>query len=99
MEYFFEWDPHKARTNLAKHGISFERGTTVFRDPRALNLFDREHSGPEDRWITLGLDRAGRLCVVNHTFERLEEGLCRIRIISARKANSAEENHYRTATP
>lgn len=26
MAFRFEWDPEKAATNLAKHGVSFERG-------------------------------------------------------------------------
>ena len=34
MQYDFEWDPQKAKTNLTKHRISFERATTVFRDPK-----------------------------------------------------------------
>lgn len=29
----FEWDPRKATRNLRKHRVSFEEGTTVFRDP------------------------------------------------------------------
>ena len=32
MQYDFEWDPRKAKTNLSKHCISFERAATVFRD-------------------------------------------------------------------
>lgn len=26
----FEWDPEKARINLAKHGISFDLAVTIF---------------------------------------------------------------------
>jgi len=26
----FDWDPHKARVNLDKHGISFEEAKSVF---------------------------------------------------------------------
>ena len=32
----FEWDPAKARSNLAKHGIDFETASYVFGDPFAL---------------------------------------------------------------
>lgn len=101
MRYEFDWDPAKERANVHKHQISFRQAATVFRDPYQLSIYDEAHSAEktEDRWTTLGLDRAGRLCVVIHTFERLEEGLCRIRIISARKANGVEENQYRTANP
>ena len=28
----FEWDPEKARTNLHKHGVSFEEAITAFLD-------------------------------------------------------------------
>ena len=28
----FAWDSRKARTNLAKHGVSFEEGRSVFFD-------------------------------------------------------------------
>ena len=53
--YHFEWDPTKAHTNVAKHGVTFQRATLVFRDPLALSLYDAEHSDTEDRWATLGL--------------------------------------------
>lgn len=101
MRYEFDWDPAKERINIRKHQMSFRQASAVFRDPYQLSIYDETHSEEktEDRWTTLGLDRAGWLCVVIHTFERLEKGLCRIRIISARKANRAEENRYRTATP
>jgi len=31
----FTWDPAKARTNLRKHGVSFEEAESVFYDDRA----------------------------------------------------------------
>lgn len=31
MELIFEWDPIKARTNVEKHGISFEMAAQVFK--------------------------------------------------------------------
>ena len=53
--YTFEWDPEKARTNLRKHGVSFEQATEVFRDTMMLTIYDDEHStAEEDRWITMG---------------------------------------------
>jgi uncharacterized DUF497 family protein len=33
MPLTFEWDPRKARSNLAKHGVGFEEASTVFGDP------------------------------------------------------------------
>src|SRR5207237_6185674 len=33
----FEWDPRKAESNAAKHGVSFDDAVTVFLDPDALD--------------------------------------------------------------
>ncbi len=49
MKYNFEWDPNKAETKKTKHGISFEDAATVLKDPKALTLFDEEHSEYEER--------------------------------------------------
>lgn len=64
FQYRFEWDPVKARQNLKKHGVAFERAATIFLDPDALSESDEEEID-EDRWITLGLDRTGVLLVVS----------------------------------
>ena len=32
MELYFEWDEEKAKTNLNKHGVSFEMAAKVFFD-------------------------------------------------------------------
>ncbi|OIN92408.1 MAG: hypothetical protein COS37_06140 [Anaerolineae bacterium CG03_land_8_20_14_0_80_58_20] len=94
MLYDFDWDPGKVRANIRKHGISFRQASGVFRDPNQLSLYDEEHSENEDRWITIGLDGSGVLRVVIHTFEHVAEDVWRVRMISARKANRAEENLY-----
>ena len=67
INYNFEWDPEKAKTNYRKHGVNYEEATTVFRDPTAISIFDDEHSEKEERWITIGISNAGRLIVVCHT--------------------------------
>ncbi len=54
MRYEFDWDPVKARQNLKKHGVSFERAARNFLDPCAISIFDEKHSASEDRWITIG---------------------------------------------
>jgi uncharacterized protein len=77
----FEWDNEKAVTNLRKHGVSFEEGTTVFNDPMIATIFDPDHSEDEERYISIGTSVQGHLLVVVHA-ER--EG--RIRLISCRKA-------------
>jgi uncharacterized protein len=42
----FEWDYQKAVTNYAKHGVSFDEATLVFRDPFGIEkIDDREGYG------------------------------------------------------
>lgn len=94
MHYNFDWDPAKEKSNRHKHKISFRRAVTVFRDPKQLSVFDEEHSEVDDRWITIGLDTNGILCVVVHTYEQIDENYCEIRIISARKAAASEAQQY-----
>ena len=94
MKYNFEWDPNKAKTNKDKHGVSFEDACTVFKDPKALTLFDEQHSEYEERWITLGLAFSGRLLVVCHTFKEINKEDSIIRIFSSRKATKREADEY-----
>jgi len=85
----FEWDPAKAAENLAKHGVSFEEAATVFRDPLSATGSDPDHSLGEERFITFGVSRGGRLLVIAHT-ERGDT----IRIISARPVTPGERRIY-----
>lgn len=94
MRYYFDWDPNKARTNRKKHGISFEQASTIFLDPLMISIFDTEHSENEDRWVTIGIDKNGILLVLVHTFQQLDAGCCRIRIVSARKSTRKESKQY-----
>jgi uncharacterized DUF497 family protein len=84
-----EWDPEKAKSNLKKHGISFEEAATALSDPMAVTGADPDHSITEERYVTFGVSQKGRLMVVSHT-ERHET----IRIISARKASKGEKELY-----
>jgi uncharacterized DUF497 family protein len=56
-----------------------------------MSIFDDEHSEAEERWITPGLDRAGALLVVYHTFREEtdagREANAKVRLISARRAD------------
>ena len=90
LRLWFDWDPSKEVQNIRKHKVSFRRAATVFRDPNHLSIYDEEHSNAEDRWITVGFDADGVLHIVVHTFEQIDESLCEIRIISARKATRKE---------
>jgi uncharacterized DUF497 family protein len=89
----FEWNPHKERINLQKHGITFEDASYVFADPFALNKYDNDHSDGEDRWILLGKSLKEVIIVVVHTFED-DNGIEYVRIISARKATKRERQAY-----
>lgn len=84
----------KARNNVRKHKISFERAATIFRDPNMRSIADDEHGNDEERWITMGLDETGNLIVTVHTFLEVGRNISRIRIISARKATKQEKNQY-----
>ena len=95
MHYRFDWDPAKEASNVRKHGVSFRRGASVFRDPNQLSLYDEEHSETEDRWVTMGINGGGVLRVVVHTFEQTDQDSIEIRIISARKATKREAEQYR----
>ena len=95
INYRFEWDFNKAKTNLSKHKISFEDATSVFKDKRAISLFDEKHSDSEERWITIGMDSITRTLVVIHTFISIDKEHTNIRIISARKATKKEQQIYK----
>ena len=94
FEYQFEWDPSKAQRNARDHKVTFEEAVEVFSDADALSQYDTEHSDGEDRWITLGMDQAGRLLVVCHTFQEITGVRARVRIFSARKATRRERKQY-----
>lgn len=88
MDISFEWDPLKARSNLLKHGISFEEARDVFYDPFRILMHDARFGG-EDRYLLMGESLRERvLCVA--FVERRDK----IRIISARKAVRSERQRY-----
>jgi uncharacterized DUF497 family protein len=90
-ELRFTWDPAKARTNVNKHGISFEEAETAFSDDNAILVPDPDHSDREERFLLIGLSAALRVLVVVHC----EPGPDRtIRIISARRATRSERGQY-----
>jgi uncharacterized DUF497 family protein len=98
LRYNFEWDPEKARQNLHKHKVSFERAAEIFLDPLAISIFDEGHSIDEERWVTMGRDKKGMLMVVIHTFVVQGRNKRKIRIISARKASMKEAKQYEGET-
>ncbi|UTD12098.1 BrnT family toxin [Treponema denticola] len=84
---FFEWDYEKEQRNIKIHKISFETAKLVFNDNNRIELFDINHSGAEDRIITIG--KVDKVLFVVYT-ERGEK----TRIISARAATKAERRLY-----
>jgi uncharacterized DUF497 family protein len=86
----FEWDYQKAKSNVQKHGVSFDEAVSVFADSLALTFADTDHSETEDRSRTYGMSNKGQLLVVVHTERRNN-----IRIISARKATRYEKTIYK----
>jgi len=93
MPLTFEWDERKARSNLGKHGVSFEEAATIFGDRLSFTIPDPEHSSMEERYITMGKGLTGKLLVVVHT----DRGN-NIRIISVRRASRRERRFYEEIT-
>ena len=99
FNYSVEWDHKKAKLNIKKHKVSFERAATVFLDQNAISVYDKEHEDIEERWITIGMDKDAHLIVVCHTFSQLDNETFHIRIISARKPTKNETMQYKEILP
>ncbi|MBS1221656.1 MAG: BrnT family toxin [Proteobacteria bacterium] len=84
----FVADHDKARSNLRKHHVSFERAAEAFFDP-FLKVLDASRN-EEARDAILGMDETQRLLFVVHLALE-DEG---IRLISARKATREERRYY-----
>lgn len=89
----FEWDHSKEKANREKHKVAFTDAAYIFADKYILNSFDEEHSGDEDRWVSIGQTQNGEMLTVVHTYRKIE-GAERIRIISARKTTKKERQQY-----
>lgn len=83
----FEWDERKRRRNIESHGIDFADLPPLF-EGQTVILKDERFDYGEIRFITLGWLN-GEVLLVAHT--ETDEV---IRIISARKATSYEEEQY-----
>jgi uncharacterized DUF497 family protein len=87
----FAWDRRKARSNLLKHGVSFEEAQTVFLDDSARLIDDPDHSGEEQPLVLLGYSFRARCLIVSHCYRESDSV---IRLISARRATAHEEEVY-----
>jgi uncharacterized DUF497 family protein len=85
----FTWNPKKARSNLRKHGVSFEEAATCFDDPNGC-YFRNDAPAYEDRLILIAVSKKSRLIFVVHA----EVGREAIRIVSARKASPTQRRIY-----
>lgn len=75
----FAWDWRKARSNIARHGVSFEEAQTVFLDENARLIDDPDHSF------------RARCLIVSHYYRGADSV---IRLISARPATPKEQKLY-----
>jgi uncharacterized protein len=82
----FEYDPEKSRANREKHGIDFEEARDLWADPDAIGF--RARSDDEERFALLGIVRE-KLWVAFFTYREQ-----RIRLISVRRARTAERKLY-----
>ncbi|AUS99977.1 hypothetical protein CLI64_06030 [Nostoc sp. CENA543] len=87
----FEWDSNKARSNIEKHGVTFEEATEVFFDPfyQTGDANPINASSSEQRAFIIGYSLEQRFLLVVY----VERGL-RTRIISACPATRTERKLY-----
>lgn len=89
----FVWDETKNRSNLRKHGLSFQTASKVFDDPLHLTRPDPTFDA-EERWQTAGMVD-GLLIMVIYTVSEGEEEI--VRLISARRISRQERTKYEEA--
>ena len=87
----FEWDERKNRSNVEKHGLSFETAIRIF-DGVVLSSIDARYDYGELREISIGTIAALVAIVVAHTDR---DGVTRV--ISARPAKKMERTLYEKA--
>lgn len=88
----FEWDETKSETCYRQRGFDFAYAAQAFFDPNRVVQSDERHSYGEKRYQLMGKIEQ-RLFVIVYT-PRHDA----IRIISARKANQREIEHYEDST-
>lgn len=84
----YEWDPDKNKTNLEKHGISFEEACQIFKHD-VLTSTDERKDYKETRKTSIGTLEGEIIIVVIHTNRNGTT-----RIISARPAKMKERKRY-----
>ncbi len=91
----FEWDENKAAENEKKHeGVTFKEAVEIFLDANAVEGYDDEHSDAKEiRYLRIG-NSSKRLLRVSFTVRADESEDEIIRIISARKGKTREQEIY-----
>ena len=84
----FEWDEAKNKSNVEKHGVSFETASKIFQYP-LYNKIDTRFDYGETRTISIGTIDNKTIIVVVHT-----DRSRRTRIISARPDSQEERAIY-----
>lgn len=83
------WDRFKAESNLVKHRVSFGEAEEVFDDVLSITVIDPSQPADEERFITVGASRRGRLLTIGHADTDDE-----VRIVTAREATKKERRDY-----
>jgi uncharacterized protein len=92
IDWEFDWDPEKAKTNFAKHGVTFLEAASCFLDPHGQDGVDATE--PNRETLIAYSDQERLLLTVYVEAKFSESG---IRIISARKATREERARYERA--
>ena len=90
----FTWDKAKGKANKKAHGVSFEEAARIFDDPLHVSVLDHRFHYFEERWITIGQAKHGRILVVGHLYSFAADGEETIRIKTAREATKKERERY-----
>jgi uncharacterized DUF497 family protein len=90
-----EWDENKNKENIKKHGIPFTEAVDVFEDSLSISVIDRSFDYNDERWITFGTTKSGKVIAVGHLYWLSEnDGEEHIRIITARRATKKKREQY-----
>ena len=89
----FEWDTGNVNKSYEKHGITQNEAEGVFLDTEQLILEDDKHSQKEVRFAIVGKSTKDNILFIAFTIRENK-----IRVISARKANTRERRKYEEKT-
>ncbi len=88
MNLIFKFRKKSNKSNIEKHGITFEEATIAFSDENSVYSFDRNVNG-ETRQHIIG--RINELIITLVVYTNRNGS---IRLISARRANKKERERY-----